>query len=473
MFTVLAPASMAASTTCARNSSSVREASSGENSTSSHNSRAIFTPSMAVRRISSWAMLSLYWRWMALVARKTWMRCWGAARSAFAASSMSSRLLRARPQMMAPGTSRATALTDSQSPREAAGNPASMTSTPSSASERATRSFSGWVMLQPGDCSPSRRVVSKINTLSGLGVIAVSLSQRILTLRSLLAQPGHAGAQLATDFLDLAILVFLEHPLIVLAAGGAFLDPLLGELARLHFLQNLAHDVLDAVVDDSLTTSEVAVLGGVADELVHLGEASFMEKVDDELQLMEALVVRDLRLIAGLDQRLKALHHELGGAAAQHCLLSEEIRLCLFSERSLQNAAARAADTMRVGEGLSMRLAARILRDRDQTRYATAFLVLPAYQAAGALRCNEDDIQILAGFDLFVVDVEAMREQQGGPFLQALLDFLVERLLGEIGHEHRNEVSSSGSIRGLCDFETIFLGLFPARSFLAHPHHDV
>src|SRR3569833_2912623 len=348
-----------------------------------------------------------------------------------------------------------------------------MTSTPSSASARATRSFSGWVMLQPGDCSPSRRVVSKINTRSGLGVIAVSLSQRILTLRSLLAQPGHAGAQLATDFLDLAILVFLEHPLIVLAAGGAFLDPLLGELARLHFLQNLAHDVLDAVVDDSRTTSEVTVLGGVADELVHLGEASFMEKVDDELQLMEALVVRDLRLIAGLDQRLKALHHELGGAAAQHCLLSEEIRLCLFSERSLQNAAARAADTMRVGEGLSMRLAARILRDRDQTRYATAFLVLPAYQAAGALRCNEDDIQILAGFDLFVVDVEAMREQQGGPFLQALLDFLVERLLGEIGHEHRNEVSSSGSIRGLCDFETIFLGLFPARSFLAHPHHDV
>jgi len=46
------------------------------------------------------------------------------------------------------------------------GNPASITSTPSSASERATRSFSGWVMLQPGDCSPSRSVVSKIRTRS-------------------------------------------------------------------------------------------------------------------------------------------------------------------------------------------------------------------------------------------------------------------------------------------------------------------
>ncbi len=71
--------------------------------------------------------------------------------------------------MIGPCTSRATALTLSQSPREAAGKPASMTSTPSSASARATRSFSGCVMLQPGACSPSRKVVSKIRTRSGLG----------------------------------------------------------------------------------------------------------------------------------------------------------------------------------------------------------------------------------------------------------------------------------------------------------------
>ena len=73
--------------------------------------------------------------------------------------------------MIGPWTSRATAWTDSQSPREAAGNPASMMSTPSSASACATRSFSGCVMLQPGDCSPSRSVVSKINTRSVCEVV--------------------------------------------------------------------------------------------------------------------------------------------------------------------------------------------------------------------------------------------------------------------------------------------------------------
>ena len=36
----------------------------------------------------------------------------------------------------------------------------------SSTSLRAMRSFSGTVMLQPGDCSPSRRVVSKMYTRS-------------------------------------------------------------------------------------------------------------------------------------------------------------------------------------------------------------------------------------------------------------------------------------------------------------------
>src|SRR4051794_26968498 len=48
-----------------------------------------------------------------------------------------------------------------KSPSEAMANPASMISTPKSSSACAMVSFSWVVMLQPGDCSPSRRVVSK------------------------------------------------------------------------------------------------------------------------------------------------------------------------------------------------------------------------------------------------------------------------------------------------------------------------
>ena len=98
MLTVVAPASITASTTSRRKSSSVREASSGENSTSSHRLRAYFTPSTAVWTISSLAIFSLYSRWIALVARKTWMRGFAAALTALPGRSMSSRLQRARPR---------------------------------------------------------------------------------------------------------------------------------------------------------------------------------------------------------------------------------------------------------------------------------------------------------------------------------------------------------------------------------------
>jgi len=65
------------------------------------------------------------------------------------------------PQIATPRTASATALTDSKSPSLAIGKPASITSTPSRSSCRASASFSPRFMLQPGDCSPSRSVVSR------------------------------------------------------------------------------------------------------------------------------------------------------------------------------------------------------------------------------------------------------------------------------------------------------------------------
>ncbi len=131
------------------------------------------------------------------------------------------------------------------------------------------------------------------------------------------------------------------------------------------------------------TAREVAVLRGVADVLVHLLEAAFVQQVDDELHLVHALEVRDLGLVAGLDQRLEAAHDELRGAAAQHGLLAEQIRFGFLAERRREHAAARAADAVRVGEGACLRFAARVLRNGHQARHAAALLVLPAHEVAG------------------------------------------------------------------------------------------
>lgn len=58
----------------------------------------------------------------------------------------------------------ATACTARKSPSEAIGKPASMISTPSRSSCCAMRIFCSMSILQPGDCSPSRKVVSNMST---------------------------------------------------------------------------------------------------------------------------------------------------------------------------------------------------------------------------------------------------------------------------------------------------------------------
>ena len=80
---------------------------------------------------------------------------------------MSAALARASPAMIGPSTCREISRTASKSPGEAIGNPASITSTPRRASCCAISSFSSVLSEMPGDCSPSRSVVSKINTRLG------------------------------------------------------------------------------------------------------------------------------------------------------------------------------------------------------------------------------------------------------------------------------------------------------------------
>ena len=114
--------------------------------------------------------------------------------------------------------------------------------------------------------------------------------------------------------------------------------------------EDLAHRRARLVGDDALAARVVAVLGRVGDRVAHPGQALLVHQVDDELELVEALEVGHLRVVAGLDERLEAGLDELRGAAAQHGLLAEEVGLGLVLERRLDHAAARAADALGVGE---------------------------------------------------------------------------------------------------------------------------
>ena len=157
---VVAPASITAVKIFAKKSKSERTASSAENSTSSVYSLAIFTAFTAASITCCGFIFSLYSIWMGLVAMKVWMRFFGAGAIASPALRISFSTARANEQTVDSVIVLAISCTASQSPGLAAAKPASMTSTPSLSSCRATRTFSSFVMAAPGDCSPSRKVVS-------------------------------------------------------------------------------------------------------------------------------------------------------------------------------------------------------------------------------------------------------------------------------------------------------------------------
>src|SRR5919106_1520138 len=130
---------------------------------------------------------------MSEVATKVWMRGRRAYRTASQQRSMSPNPTRLSPQMMGAWSSaptwRATSRVASKSSSEEIGNPASMTSTFSRASWRAISSFSMVFMENPGACSPSRSVVSKMMTRS----IETSSLGRFLAGRRL-GRGGGGGA---------------------------------------------------------------------------------------------------------------------------------------------------------------------------------------------------------------------------------------------------------------------------------------
>src|SRR5579884_712987 len=259
------------------------------------------------------------------------MRGLAASFTARAQASTSSATQRARPAMIGPSISRAIRCTAVKSSGEAAGKPASITSTRSCWSWRAIASFCSEVSENPGACSPSRNVVSKIRTtfesistlldLSGerLAVSAALaangrwLAARLAALRHV---PGHLCPQLAPDLLDEVLLLRAALGVQERPAGLVLQDPGAGEGAVLNVLERLAHVLLHVLVDDLRPDEVVAELGGIGDRIAHSAQPTLGDQVHDQLHLVQALEVRQLRLVAGLHQRLEACLDQGRDAAA-------------------------------------------------------------------------------------------------------------------------------------------------------------
>ena len=189
---------------------------------------------------------------------------------------------------------------------------------------------------------------------------------------------------------------------------------------------------------------------------------------------MQALEVRHLGGIAGLDQRLVACLHQRGRAAAQHGLLAEQVGLGLFLERRLDHAGTGGADRGSIGQRDIARLATGVLGDRDQRGHAAALGVGRAHEVAGTLRRDHDHVDFRLREDLLEVHVEAMREGQRRALLDVRLDrLLVDLRLVLVRQQHHHEVGTLDRVIDFLDGETGCLRLLPGRAALAKADGDL
>src|SRR5574340_1113313 len=121
-----------------------------------------------------------------------------------------------------------------------------------------------------------------------------------------LLKPGHHVPQLLAYLFDLMRLSHLrkrrEYGLIC----PVLKHPFFRESPGLYFREYLFHLFLGLAGNDPRPPGEVAVLGGIANGVSHVGYAAFIYEIDYELHLMEAFEIRHLRRVAGLNRRFKA-----------------------------------------------------------------------------------------------------------------------------------------------------------------------
>src|SRR6266545_5709098 len=232
----------------------------------------------------------------------------------------------------------------------------------------------------------------------------------------------HEGAELAAYLLEQLIggaaAKLLQLPL----ARVHLSDPLARERAVLNLTEHVAHALADVLVDHDWAAGVVAVLGRVRNREAHVREAAFPHDVHDQLQLVQALVVGDLGLVAGVDQRLEAGAHELGHASTQNRLLAEEVGLGLLRESGLDHPRPAGSQRSPVGEREVEGVTARVLGHGDERRRSEPLLVEAADNVAGPLRGHHDHVVAGLGSDSPVMDVEPVSEEDCGASLEVRRD---------------------------------------------------
>ena len=242
---------------------------------------------------------------------------------------------------------------------------------------------------------------------------------------------------------------------------GTFLHPVAHEAALLDVVQNGFHAGLGFVVGQDARAGDVlAVLGRVGDRVVHVGDAAFVDQVNDQLHFVQAFKVSHFRLIARLDQGFKAHADQFHEAATEHGLLAEEVGFALFLEVGFDDAGPATTDGGAVRKPDFQGLTGCIVVHRHEAGHAAALDVFAAHGVAGALGRHHDDVDAFGRFDQAEVDVQAVGKGDRGAFADVVLDVFVPRVrLQFVGHGEHQDVAPGRGLGDAHDGQAFTFGL--------------
>ena len=215
----------------------------------------------------------------------------------------------------------------------------------------------------------------------------------------------------------------------------------LDEAAGLDVFQHLLHLPLGLFGDDPRAGGDVAIFGGIADRIAHVGDAAFIHQIDDQLHFVEAFEIGHFRRVTRFDQRFEPSLDQVGQAAAKHGLLAEQVGFAFFLEIGLDDAGTAATYARGISQRDVMGIAGGILMHCDQAGHAAALHIFAAHGVAGALRRDHDHVDIRRGLDQAEMDVEAVGESEGGTLLHVALKIVFpDRSLVFVGREDHQDV---------------------------------
>src|SRR5690606_35640397 len=288
------------------------------------------------------------------------------------------------------------------------------------------------------------------------------------------SDPGHHGTQLGANLLNLRFGVDAATGSQRGSARSMLQDKALGIFAGLDVLQALTHCGTGFVGHDTGAGHVLTILRIVRDGVVHVGNATFVDEVDDQLQFVQALEVSHLGRITCLHQGVEAGLDEFHGTAAQNSLFTEQVSFRFFAEGGFDDAGTAAANGAGVGKADVASGTGLVLMHGHQCRYTAALVVGAAHGVTRSLRSHHDDVDVITRLNLAVMDVEAVCESEhsarldvGGNVVTVdLSDVLVRQ-------QNHDQVGGFDRVGNFLNFQAGVFGLGPGCTTFAQTHHHV